>query len=433
MTISTKKYPKVLLVHLTKVHQKDAVNLMLRNLFGDWPKENLAQIYTGDYRGTGDFCGHYFKIGIKERRLGWLFHALKPMGMEALSGYSLSNEIAKVRVSRVQRWIANVVSNFVALGYWEVLFNVRSSDALLEFIHEFKPEILYTQGYSLNLTRLSLEIAERLKIPICYFPMDDWHSSLYEGSYLHRHVEEIATRVAQNASVRFALGPKMAETLTSRYNVLFECLYHADSPERFNVSRDPKNSTRNEFVVGYVGSLYLGRSSAIQDLLKACALINYPFRIEVYCENIPTDIPQELISSPAVVFLPLPDHNQLPGVLVNCDMLFLPESFESKYKSAIELSLSTKAHLYMFSRRPIVVYGPPWSGTVDYAKRFGWGIVIEQQDIQLLAEGIKAAFSSQAKDFVQKAYNTALLNHDIKKLRAKVHKEITATVWGNER
>jgi len=430
MTILT-KYPKILFVHMTRVYQNDAVNLMLRNLFGDWPKENLAQIYTGAYKGTEDFCGYYFHIGVKERRLGWLFNILKPVGMGTLLGYSLDrgNQREKVHISRVQRWIANMVSRFVASGYWELVFNVHLSEELLEFLRKFEPEILYTQGYSLGLTSLSLKIAELFQIPICYFPMDDWHSSLYSGSRLHHRVEEIATRLARNASIRFALGPKMAETLTSRYNVLFECLYHADSPDRFNVPKSPKN--RDEIIIGYAGSLYLGRSSAIQDLLDACVLINYPFKIEVYSENIPPDVPPELIDSPYVSFLPLPDHNLLPTTLANCDILFLPESFEKKYKSAIELSLSTKAHLYMFSRRPIIVYAPPWSGTVDYAKRFGWGIVVDQRNIHLLAEGIKMALSSQAKELVETAYRNALLNHDIKKLRAKVQKKITAVVWGN--
>ena len=39
------KYPRVLLLHMTKVRLDDPVNLLVRTLFGGWPKENIAQIY----------------------------------------------------------------------------------------------------------------------------------------------------------------------------------------------------------------------------------------------------------------------------------------------------------------------------------------------------------------------------------------------------
>lgn len=74
------------------------------------------------------------------------------------------------------------------------------------------------------------------------------------------------------------------------------------------------------------------------------------------------DIPDELLCSEHVDFLPLPgSHDQLPAVLAGCDVLFLPGHFDTAYQNAIQLSLSSKAHLYMMSGRPILVYGPIWS------------------------------------------------------------------------
>jgi hypothetical protein len=404
---------------MTKVYQNDGVNLLIRTLFNEWPKENLAQIYTGIYYGVGEFCGHYFQIGPKERKLGWLFYSLKPVGFGVLSGQRLDNQNRKRSISVVRRWVADVVSTFIASGYWDEFFSVHSSTALENFIRDFKPEVIYTEGYSLSFTELALDIATRLKIPICYFPMDDWHSSLFAGSRVHRKVKEVASRLARDASLRFALGPKMTEVMTARYGVPFECLYHADSPQRFDLLSKINTSPKKELIIGYAGSLFLGRLTAFQDLLNACAILNRPFRIEVYSESLPPDVPIELVNAPQIKFLPLPDHENLPRTLANCDVLFLPESFDHKYKTAIELSLSTKAHLYMFCRRPILVYGPEWSGTVDYAKRFGWGVIVDKHDINMLSEGIKTVIGSQAEDLINKAYQIALLNHDINQLNAK--------------
>ncbi len=419
-------YPRVLLVHMTRVYQHDGVNLLIRSLFGEWPRENLAQIFTGRVSGNGDFCGQYFEIGHQERRLGRLFYALKPKAMSAVVGSSTAQKVGKP--ASWQKWKANLVSNFIASGYWDLLFSIYASNPLIEFVRNFKPDIIYTQGYSLSFTALALDLARRFKIPICYFPMDDWHSSLFAGSLVHRRVEALATELAQSAALRFALGPKMTETLTARYGIPFESLYHADDPKRFYSSERVKKSSEDTLVIGYVGSLYLGRSATFQDLFEACVLLKRPFRIDIYCENIPPETPAKLLHSPQVNFLALPDHNSLPKTLANCDVLFIPESFETKYKPAIELSLSTKSHLYMFSQRPILIYAPPWSGTVDYAKRSGWGIVVDREGSDALAEGLRVATSDQADPIVAQAYHVAMLNHNLDAMRATIRQRICEAV-----
>ncbi len=422
------EYPRVLLIHMTRVHQNDPHNLIVRSLFGGWPTENLAQIYTGHYTGAGDFCGHYFEIGPRERRMGWLFYALKPKAVSALA----NQPVAQARVRNLdwrfwKSWGTKLASKLVMLGYWDVIFPVFPSNALWQFIREFKPQIIFTQGYSLSFTHLALDVARRLQIPICYFPMDDWHSYLYSNSLVHRRVEIMANEVAKRATLRFALGPKMAETFSARYGVPFECLYHADNLSRFAVSEPVKDISERSVTIAYVGSLYLGRLAVFKDLLSACDKLERSCKIDIYCPGIPPDAPAELLDSPKVSFLPLPNHNDLPRVLSQYDILFLPESFEPEYKSAIEFSLSTKAHLYMMIGKPILVYGPAWSGTVDYAKRFGWSIVVDEHGSQNLIKGLVIALN-QGKDFVLYGYEIARQNHDIATLQKYVQQRICSKV-----
>lgn len=35
----------------------------------------------------------------------------------------------------------------------------------------------------------------------------------------------------------------------------------------------------------------------------------------------------------------------------------------------------------MMSNRPVLVYGPSYSGTVDYADRDGWGLVVSERNV----------------------------------------------------
>lgn len=424
------KYPRVLLLHMTKVRLDDPVNLLVRTLFGGWPKENIAQIYTGHYSGTGEFCGQYYEIGLEERRFGLIFGLLKSAGMNSMSGQSVADQGMKLRVSLGVVLAKKIVSTIIDSGIWEVIFRIRLSTSLANFVRDFNPAIIYTQGHHLGITRLALQMNEKFSVPLCYFPVDDWHSCLYSGSPIHIEVNRLAREIAKRASLRFALGPKMSEVLAGRYGVDFECIYNADDSTRFKVVEHQKIGDK-PIIIGLFGSLYLGRIACLFDLLRACQLLKHKFVIRVYCSSVPVDAPEELLNSAEVEFLPLPSHDELPQALAECDILFLPESFDPAYRKAIELSLSTKSHLYMMSGRPILIYGPPWSGTVDYARRFGWGVVVDKRNNKDLLQGIKMAASQPiAKEIVSRGYSVAKRHHNITVLRKRVLERVRATVQG---
>ncbi len=424
-------YPRILFVHMTKVRSEDQLNLLIRSLFGDWPKENIGQIYTGCYPGKGEFCGHYFEIGPGDRRFGRVFGLFKMAGLATKSGRTVTAPGMRSRTPFVKVLSKRIVSTVIGSGIWEVVFRIRRSKRLVNFVHEFKPDIIFTQGYNLGLTGLALELAEQFSLPIFYFPVDDWHSCLYHKSPIHREVDYLANIIAKRAALRFALGPKMSETLTERYQVGFECVYNADDLTRFNAV-GPRKSDHKAIVFGFTGSLNLGRVICLVDLLSACESLNIRFVIKVYCLSVLLETPERLLNSKHVEFLTLPSHADLPQALSECDILFLPESFDPAYRKAIELSLSTKSHLFMMSGRPILVYGPEWSGTVDYARRFGWGVVVDRRDDQDLLNGITKIMSTDvAKEVVSKGHIVVKLNHDIHVLRKHVLDRVKSTVQGH--
>lgn len=424
-------YPRILLLHMTKVHSDDPSNLLVRTLFGGWPKSKIAQIYTGNYSGAGEFCGEYHAIGSRERMFGRMFGLLKPLGVNSIYGHSVEGKGIKSNTSFIKVLSKQFVSRIIDSGIWEAVFRIRLSPSLANFIYDFSPDAIYTQGYNLGITRLALQISDVFSVPICYFPVDDWHCSLYSGSPMHIEVDRLAKTITKRAALRFALGPKMTEVLTTRYGVDFECIYNADDLARFKIV-DRKQVDDNPIIIGYSGSLYLGRTACLLDLLRSCKLLKHKLKIRIYCKSLPVDTPNELVNSENVEFLPLPSHDDLPKYLIECDILFLPESFDPAHKKAIELSLSTKCHLYMMSGRPILVYGPDWSGTVDYARRFGWGIVVDKRDEKVLLQGISKALSKEnAKEIVEKGYSVAKMNHDVEALRKRVLERINSTVQGD--
>ena len=112
-------YPRVLIVAMGRINAADTSNdgLLLRNFFGNWPRENLAQIYSSGDTGDAGFFGSYFKLGPKDRRFGRLFYRLK---IYALAAENIKDKAFDSTTSNRRKSVATWVKKlFVDAGLYE--------------------------------------------------------------------------------------------------------------------------------------------------------------------------------------------------------------------------------------------------------------------------------------------------------------------------
>jgi hypothetical protein len=209
----------------------------------------------------------------------------------------------------------------------------------------------------------------------------------------------------------------MADEYEQRYGVSFEPLMICDDYERFAKSTPTRIANDEKISVVYAGSLGGERWKPLADLCLAAAELQSDglyFEVTGLVSSVPQEGLDLLRTMPNLTLLPAPGHDDLPGQLRGADILFLPEPFEPKRTRAIRLSVSTKAHLYMMSDRPILVYAPASTGTMSYCLQFGWGCCVSIPD----RASLKVALSRLATDeqyrqgLVWKGTEVALRNHD---------------------
>ena len=95
-------FPRVLIIYHSCINKADQHGVSIRGWFGDWPKENLAQIYSGGEFGDEKFCGYNFKLGPKERRLGRFFYKLKESSI-GQSSYTISLDENFSKLSKLSK------------------------------------------------------------------------------------------------------------------------------------------------------------------------------------------------------------------------------------------------------------------------------------------------------------------------------------------
>jgi glycosyltransferase involved in cell wall biosynthesis len=427
-----KYYPRVLIIHLSKVKADDACNLLIRTQFGEWPKEKLAQIHsTAEPYGEGEFCSRYYKISSMDRRYGEIFSKLRiSVNNNLLSKNKVGDadekkiNLAKDSFIKLKHNIANIL---IDSGIWEAIFSVKLSDEMQRFVNEFNPEIIFCHGSTISFATISLLISKKYNIPICIQNVDDWAYGRYVRSPARWLLRKRAKELIDRSAVRLVFGEKMRRAFEDRYGVKFNVTYHLDDIKRFEDNYIEENK---KIKIIYTGSLELKRHEALYDLLLASRKLDEykgRIKIEIYTSNVPVDIKKELIEASEVQFYPLPKHNELPSILSKGKILFLPESFNQDRK-LIEYSISTKAHLYMMSKKCIVVYGPKYSGTVSYAENDGWALVVKKRNIEMLKEILLEAIAGGER--VEKIINNSLKvvsrNHEIGCGKERFYKIITS-------
>jgi glycosyltransferase involved in cell wall biosynthesis len=417
-------YPRVLIVYHSCINKADATGVSIRNWFADWPKDHLAQIYSGNEIGDERFCGRSFCLGRDERRFSRMFFRLKasPLG-DANRQAPLERGGARIETvaGRYDHLKQRCSSLAIRSGIWELIFPPVISMTLAAWITDFNPDIVYAQGYDLSFAWLAVWIMKRFGLPGCFHAVDDWPRFLYREGIFSRlmrpYVDDAARALIESSCVRYSIGRGMADAYRSRYGVDIEPLMICDNLQRFR-DATPRRLVPDDCIsIIYTGGLGHYRWRALVDLAAAARILENEgrkVRIITFTPAVPPEAVKELSALTHIQFEPLPSHEALPGILKGGDILYLPETFDAAEADVIRLSVSTKAPLYMMSGKPILVYSSPVTGVMTYARNSGWGYRVERQDVRLLADAVRRLHTDPLlrKTLAEKSLTIAEENHE---------------------
>ena len=399
-------YPRVLVVTMGRINASDSYNnaMLLRNTFGDWPRENTAQIYSSGSTEDNGFFGQYYKLGPEDRRFGKLFYRLKgDVQSETAKDTEASLSTAGRRptlLSLAQRYV-------IETGLYELLFKPRISKRMKAWVEAFKPDIVLAQGYNLTFSILPVLLKQFTSSKMAYYSSDDWPTYLYSGSMgeprlfrwlVRPAVKRAVDRLLQETDIPFAFGQGMAEEYATRFRKNFTVLYHADDPERFANANPVRIHPVGVRTILAAGTFDQYRWPLLMDVDACCRILREegcPVRLAVVSSAIDPAGRAVLERASYVDLVPDPGHDLLPCYLKGADLLLISETFDAGVVSAIRLSISSKAHLFMFSQRPILVYSHPDAGIAKDAALRQWGRLVSQRDQALLREAIQTLLTNQ--------------------------------------
>lgn len=244
---------------------------------------------------------------------------------------------------------------------------------------------------------------------------------LWFFSLIARHLEPALFKTATHIS---AMSEGLAEHYQKKYGRKVLVVRNAipiDHP------RPPGPSERQgqPFKIIYTGTIVWAQDGAIRNLVKAVnSIADRKVVLHLYTPHDDAFLESRgLFKSENVTFsrgMPL----EMPAIQRSADILFVGLSFETAYPLLIDTSSPGKTCEYMVSGTPILVHAPRNSDISKYAKQYGFACVVDQNDVELLRQGIESLISDKhyAETLVSNAWNTALANHNAEKVSASFQK-----------
>lgn len=367
---------------------------MFNNLFSEWPKSSIGVIHHDPYWDDYSSPIHSYRLSKKELRFAFPFSIFisRTTNYTATTPTHFPN--TNLFILPKIRKLCNYLLRYLLLGSLPERSSI--SDELLDFVNNFKPDIIYTILGTNGLMEIILSLHQYTSMPMCIHIMDDWvtsnHSKGIFSLFNRLQMKRLFVESLKMSDCLLTISDSMSMEYFRRYSIASESISNA-----IDLSPNTKSSKikNNPFTIVYVGSvLRNAQLSSILDIARVVIQLREKINIvfNVFCNPSAHDLLSHMVSKSFKLYdLPEVDSHYF-SVIQNASCLVLPTNFDNGSYEHIKYSLPAKLPSYLSSKTIILLYGPPSSAQSDDAHRHGWALIVNKRCPQLLESAIMSLY-----------------------------------------
>lgn len=374
---------KVLFVNGFVIGEKSGTGNTFKNLFSNYPKENLLQFCVeekNELNATTSVNTIYCEK--KFYPINYYVRKHIPRKSTDVNSFPSFYDDFKVTLKFALKEFVRGILDMSIISFPTVLINR---------VDAFAPDVIYTSGPTIRILKIANYFAKRYNINIIIHLMDDWPEMMYTTSALSRFAHYTILRqlkLANDSSVQnLAISPFLAEKYSKIYNKTYIDLMNPAT----EIVEKPLERNSQIIRFTYAGSLELNRWKSLLEIAEVLKQfknegLNNEFHIYIP-PNLNTSENKKLFKEKEALlfdYLPSKDVGQVYG---NSDILVITESFEERLSKYMTYSLSTKLPEYMGAGKPILCHIPKELLSGKYILENGVGLV--SNDKKQLKENLK--------------------------------------------
>lgn len=425
-----KYYPRVLLINVEPISKRYATGITMGNLFRGWPKDKIAQIYCDDSCPDISVCNRSWHLELEDLQMPeWLrkkIGTIRKQRKVLTKGQQVGNTERRKHLR-----FRDLMVSFLENGFfkWMKFSSYQISPQLEERVRKFNPDIIYSSLGSLHILKLVQKLSAILKVPIIPHFMDDWIISSYPkeifSKFLNNKLLNITSKIMKDAPVLLVISESMAEEYCKRYGYVFLPFMNCVDPLARPVIRT-ESKVNEVFRIGYSGTLCRGRDLSLAQVGEALLVLSnkgVAAEVVIYHHSL-NRVNDNVLKIPTIRLATLEEEQLLETSKAKLHALLHIDTFEPESKEYYLYSFSAKFPWYMAAGLPIIAYGPAEFSSIQYIKKHECGIIIIQQDTNILADEILRLINNHTlrKKLGEAARTTAIEKHDAKTQREEFRK-----------
>jgi glycosyltransferase involved in cell wall biosynthesis len=390
--IEDKKYPRVLIINGEPFNSSSATGITLSNLFRDWPKDRIAQVYTANIQPNLDLCNRNWKLSNQDlllfRQINQIRQVIRGKSRDiVVKDSEISNTLL---VNKNDLWVGRkILVPFIDLLPYQFSVEFKT------WITEYKPDIIYSILGNIRLVKAVQDLSTLFSVPVIPHFMDDWlntYSLPGTGRFITKFHKKYIQNLTNQVIKRSPIGMSIGDAMSSEYKVKFRRPFEAFmNPVTLEKAPDDKRDDKKISFV-YIGGLHLSRSANLLDIGRSISkLQSEGLKVELVVYAPKDDLNEfgNRLSAEGVkiggTILP----EEVHGILSKYHVAVHVESFEPSQISYTRLSVSTKIPQYLAIGLPVLVYGPENVASCRYIDDSKCGIVVGKKGFDDLCVAIK--------------------------------------------
>lgn len=413
---------KVLVISSNPLSTTSNNGKTLASFFGDWPQENLAQLFFYPDLPTSSICRNYFRITDSE-----MLHGLFRRGSDCGSRVNICKREVPESIPDRRFYRESVVNSELARLGRELIWlsGAWETPGLWDWVENFAPTVIFFNvGGNIFQYRIAQAIARRLNIPIALIVWDDYFlprisvspSFWLRLAWLRSSLMSLC-KPPQPLMINLCKG--MSDSYKEHFGISSIVLPYSIELPKVMPPPPPVPSDGKARLI-YLGGLHLNRWKTLGRLGRVLAENAINAKLEIYCQQQPSaKMLDEITIQGFSEYCGALTASGVAEKLLEGSILVHVESFDRVNRGIARLSISTKIPEYLASARCILAIGPREVASIDYLASMGCAKVVTDLDGNHLVEALREIVTDEGAQasFRLKAWEIAISNHDLSKTR----------------
>lgn len=283
-----------------------------------------------------------------------------------------SHRLPRVRYTHMpiasRRWLNTRLHGLYSA--WLSVTAAQRADRSIAAVQGFEAQAIVTIGHGFGWLAADA-LATRLNLPMHFIVHDDWPRVSAITPRLRPWLDRRFARVYRAAATRLCISPFMAEVYERRYGIRGSVMYPSRS------AACPVYAPKTARALGEDDLLTIGYGGNSGPEMMACletlaAALGGKARLAVF-GPFDADAQRRLLArSPSISFEGfVPYQQMIQGLRDVADVLFVPMTFAAGDRENQVVSFPSKLADYTATGLPLLVYGPPYSSAVRWARAEG--------------------------------------------------------------